>query len=108
MTHADYNELLAAAALDALDADEARAVAAHVATCAECRAELMDLRAATAALVHTVVPVAPDPSLRRTLLAQLKATPQTPQAAAESNGAPAASIGADIPAGARVLSFAPF
>jgi anti-sigma-K factor RskA len=110
MTHADYNELLAAAALDALDADEARALSAHVATCAECRAELQELRAAVAALSLASAPVAPDPQVRARLLAQLKSTPQANKQAiaAEQNGAPVAILGPDVPAGARVLSFAPF
>ena len=112
MTHAEYNELLAAAALDALDAAETRALAAHVATCAECRAELAELRAAAAALACASAPVAPDPQIRTRLLAQLKATPQTTQAGgaavtAAQNGAPAlGTTGTDVPAAANVLPFA--
>ncbi len=41
---------LAAYALGALDADEARAVDAHLATCAECRAQLRELSELEAAL----------------------------------------------------------
>lgn len=112
MTHAEYNELLAAAALDAMDADEAGALAAHVATCAECRVELAELRAAAAALAYAPAPVAPDPTLRTRLLAQLKVTPQTPQTGgaavtAEQNGAPVpTTTGVATPAAANLLPFA--
>ncbi|HEX8069918.1 MAG TPA: anti-sigma factor [Pyrinomonadaceae bacterium] len=93
MTHAEYKEQLAAYALDALDAAEARALDAHLAACPECRAELAELRAAAATLAHASAPVEPAPDTRARLLAQLKATPQTPRPAADApNGAPGATM----------------
>lgn len=72
MRHEEYKELLALEAAGAVDPSEARALGAHVASCAECRAELEALRDAAAALVHTVAPVAPPPELRASLLAQVR------------------------------------
>jgi hypothetical protein len=50
MGHDEARASLEAAALDALDSPEREAVLAHAATCAECGAELSDLRAAVANL----------------------------------------------------------
>jgi len=44
MDHADYQNMLPARALDALDAEELRALDEHVATCIECRTELVGWR----------------------------------------------------------------
>ncbi len=57
--HHEIEELLGAYALDALGPDEARAMAAHVATCPRCRAELDAHREMAAALGNTVVPLPP-------------------------------------------------
>ncbi len=84
MNHDDYKEMLAAAALAALDHEDAQTLAAHLSSCAECRAELDDLSAAAALLAHTIVPVAPSPNVRASLLAQIKAAPPL----APTGGAP--------------------
>ncbi len=106
MKHADYMEMLPAAALDALDAAERRTLDVHLATCAECRIELEELRAVTALLAYEAAPVAPPAALRTRLLAQLKATSQTPRAG--SNGAAGSTPGMDTPAAGapNVLPFA--
>ncbi len=111
MKHEDYKEMLAVVACDALDAAERRALDEHLATCAECRSELAELRAVTALLAYEAAPVAPPAALRARLLAQIKATPQTPRAGgalSTSNGAPgSAPPGTDTPAVApNVLPFA--
>jgi anti-sigma-K factor RskA len=50
MSHQDARDLLALHALDALSPEERGALEAHLATCAECRAELASFRDATAAV----------------------------------------------------------
>ncbi|HYX42957.1 MAG TPA: zf-HC2 domain-containing protein, partial [Pyrinomonadaceae bacterium] len=116
MEHEAYKEMLPAAALDALDAQEQRALDAHLPTCAECRTEFAELRAAASMFVHTVAPVAPAPELRARLLEQIKRTPQTPRTsggasiAVAPNGAPSAPAttgNAATTAAANVLPFAP-
>ncbi|PYS89932.1 MAG: hypothetical protein DMF64_16180 [Acidobacteria bacterium] len=116
MNHEAYKEMLAAAALAALDAQEQRALDAHLPTCAECRTEFDELRAAASLLAHKVAPVTPSPELRARLLAQIKTTPQTPRTSGGAsievapNGAPsvpAPTSNATTPAAANVLPFAP-
>jgi anti-sigma-K factor RskA len=109
MTHEEYKELLAAAALDALDADAGDALAAHLAACAECRSELDKLRAATAALAYDCAPAQPAPDARARLLAQIKLTPQTggtPANATPNGAALANTSGASTPPAPNVLPFA--
>jgi hypothetical protein len=109
MTHEEYKEILAAAALDALDAGAGDALALHLAACAECRRELDELCAATAALAYTSAPVVPSPDLRTRLLAQIKLTPQTggtPANAAPNGAATANATGAPTPTAPNVLPFA--
>lgn len=79
MRHEDYKELLALEAAGAVDPSELRAVDpgevreldAHLAACAECRAELDELRDAAAALAYTVAPVRPSAELRARVLEQV-------------------------------------
>jgi len=56
MTHDDVRAALAAEALGALDGAESAALRDHLATCAECRADLADLREAVAALGYLAPP----------------------------------------------------
>jgi anti-sigma-K factor RskA len=56
MSHQDARDLLALHALDALSPEERGALEAHLATCAECRAELAAFRAATAAVGESLPP----------------------------------------------------
>jgi hypothetical protein len=78
--HEEYSELLALSAIDA-DCEERRALEAHLASCADCRAEQRELRDAAAALALATRPITPSPHLRTRLLASLRATPQESRAA---------------------------
>ncbi len=81
--HAEARELLGAFALGALDAQEAAAVRAHLATCAECQAEIAGLWAAVDALPKLVEPMDPPPGLRDRISAAVlaeSATSGTPPA----------------------------
>lgn len=78
--HQQYQELLALHALDALDAAEARPLAAHLASCAECRAALVEWRDATGLLAHTATPAAPSDQLRARIVAAASAETRSPQA----------------------------
>ncbi len=73
MTHEDVQAVLAAEALDALDGAERERVHAHLAGCAECRAELDGLREAAALLAHTAPQIALEPDRSRRLRARLVA-----------------------------------
>lgn len=64
LTHDEAKASLEAAALDALDAPEGKAVLEHAAICAECRAELAELRAVAASLAYAA-PAAPVNEVRR-------------------------------------------
>jgi hypothetical protein len=86
--HDEYRDIIALAALDAAEGAELRDMEAHLAACAECRAELRELRGAASALALAAPPVAPSPELRTRLLASLKATPQE-TARVESTGSDA-------------------
>src|SRR5258705_2996364 len=77
--HQQYQELLALHALDALDAAEARSLEAHLASCAECRAELGEWRDATGLLAHASTPAAPSDELRARILAAARAETRAPQ-----------------------------
>jgi anti-sigma-K factor RskA len=77
MKHEDYQEMIALHALDALDDEgERRALEAHLADCADCRAELDAARTAAASLAYAAPPVAPAPELRAQILARIKSEPQ--------------------------------
>ena len=67
------HELTAAYALDALDSAEAREYENHLATCAECRAELARLSEAAGALPFAVETPAPPPELRGRILETARA-----------------------------------
>ncbi|HEY1403301.1 MAG TPA: anti-sigma factor [Pyrinomonadaceae bacterium] len=89
MTHEDYKEMIALDALDALDRgdDERRALDAHLAGCADCRAELQALRDAAASLVYAAPPQAPAPELRARILTSIKSQPQDARHASTNGGA---------------------
>ena len=93
MKHEDYKELVALDALDALDDEaERRTLAAHLAECADCRAELDAQRAAAATLAYATPPAAPAPELRAQILARIKSQPQQ-QRVEEQGARPPASSG---------------
>jgi len=73
MTHTDYQELLAAYALDAIDPADRQALGEHLADCAQCRNELSALRDTTGLLAHAATPQEPGEHVRAQILAQLRA-----------------------------------
>jgi anti-sigma-K factor RskA len=91
---ADELHVLAGAyALDALDGDELRDFEAHLATCAECRAEVAELREVAARLGSSEA-LAPPPRVRSAVLAQIAGTAQERPSAAPApvDGATVASL----------------
>lgn len=72
ISHDEEKEMLAAHALGALDEVEARSVEEHLATCAECRAELEEWRATAGALAYSVKPAEPPPQLRSRILESVR------------------------------------
>jgi anti-sigma factor RsiW len=81
--HAKARDLLGAFALGVVDAEEAATVRAHLATCAECQAEITGLWAAVDVLRETVEPLDPPPALRERIAAAIMA-----ETASEPSGAP--------------------
>jgi anti-sigma-K factor RskA len=83
MEHQEYQELLALHALDALDAEAARALEAHLETCAQCRAELIELRDAAGLLAHaSSTPAEPGSEVRARILANARAERQPAEVSA--------------------------
>ena len=105
MKHEDYKEIIALDALDALDGGEEqrRALDAHLAGCADCRAELAALRDAAASLVYVAAPpAAAAPELRARILSAIKSQPQ------DARRAPANVVAATTSQTSRVSSFDEF
>jgi anti-sigma-K factor RskA len=73
MAHADYKEMLALHALTALDPQDQSALHQHLATCAECRAELDQWRATASALAYAAQPIEPSAQARERLLESVRA-----------------------------------
>lgn len=86
MEHREYQELLALHALDALDASEARSLTEHLSACAECRAELDEMRDAAALLAHASTPAAPRDEVRERILKDVRAESRKRQTPAETVG----------------------
>src|SRR5688572_2879386 len=76
LRHDNLRDLLGAFALGAVDAQEAAAIRKHLATCAECQAELAELWAAVETLPDTVEPMEPPPALRDRIAAAVMAEPR--------------------------------
>jgi anti-sigma-K factor RskA len=76
MSHEDYKEMLAEHALGALDAADARSLEAHLATCADCSAELARWLDTTATLAYAAPRVEPPLQLRSRLLENIRAEKQ--------------------------------
>ncbi len=83
--HARYQEEIGAYLLGALTDLERQAFERHMAGCAECRAELEQLRPAADALPRSVEQVEPPPALKASLMEVVE------REAAERSGAPAAA-----------------
>ena len=73
MVHEDYKMMLPMHALASLDGDEAQALDQHLATCAECRAELDDWQDAAGALAYAAEPLEPSPQVRTRILESVRA-----------------------------------
>lgn len=69
--HDRYVQDLGAHLLGALEEPEERALEAHLEECAHCRAERERLRLAADALPRSVLQVAPPPSLKKSLMAEV-------------------------------------
>jgi anti-sigma-K factor RskA len=79
--HQQYQESLALHALDALDAAEARSLEEHLASCADCRAALVEWRDAAGLLAHASTRAAPSDELRVRILGAARAETRVPQTA---------------------------
>lgn len=101
MRHEEYKELLVLEAAGAVDPSELRALDEHLASCAECRGELDELRDAAASLVYAVAPVAPPPALRARVLEQVKTLGARPADAEAPRAAEADAVAARPPAKAH-------
>jgi anti-sigma-K factor RskA len=77
MEHSEYQELLASHALDALDGRDALEMRAHLETCADCSAELAELRAAAALLAHAAEPFAPSDEVRQRIMREVRSQPRS-------------------------------
>jgi anti-sigma-K factor RskA len=88
MNHQEYQDLLALHALEALDASEARAIEEHLETCAECRAELIELKEAAGLLAYAAPSAEPSPELRARILESIHSQ--------KSNAIPAAQTSARV------------
>ena len=73
MTHNDYQELLAAYALDALDPADSKALGEHLSSCMQCRQELVALGDTSALLAHAATTQAPGDHVRAQILASVRA-----------------------------------
>jgi len=69
--HDELRHDAAAYALDALEPAERAAFEAHLGSCAECAADVRQMRLAASALPHTVPQVSPPPSLRARILGEM-------------------------------------
>ncbi|MBI3967041.1 MAG: anti-sigma factor [Chloroflexi bacterium] len=96
--HREYEELLAAYALDALDPAELESVRVHLDECPVCQAEAEILRRTAGSLALVLSPVAPAPALRSRLLEAARRSVNLDGAAAPTNGAATGVDGAGDPA----------
>jgi anti-sigma-K factor RskA len=76
--HAATRDLLGAFALGAVDTEEAATVRAHLATCAECQAEMAELWLAVDSLPDVIEPMEPSPALRDRIAAAVTAEAASP------------------------------
>jgi negative regulator of sigma E activity len=85
--HAATRDLLGAFALGAVDAEEAATVRAHLATCAECQAEMAELWLAVDSLPGMIEPMEPPPALRDRIAAAIRTEVASPTPAAPAPSA---------------------
>jgi anti-sigma-K factor RskA len=110
--HDELKHDAAAYALGSLEPAERAAFEVHLATCAECTADVKQLRLSAGALARAVPQVSPPPSLRAKVLGQVTASPGalTPAPAAvvrDTRGLPAwLQIAALLVVGAGMFAYA--
>jgi len=109
--HDELKHDAAAYALGVLEPAERAAFEAHLASCAECVAEVRQMRLAASALPHTVPQMSPPPSLRARILDEITGTAAPVRAPAmvvrEKRGLPAwLQIAAMLVIGAGVFFYA--
>lgn len=93
MVHEGYKDLLSAKALTALAVDDAHALDAHLETCGECRAELIEWEQTAALLAVDAGTLEPSPELRQSILKNISGV------RGDSRTKP------DLPAETKVLPF---
>jgi anti-sigma-K factor RskA len=76
MEHQEHQDLLALHALEALDVSDARSLEEHLEMCAQCRADLNELRDAAGLLAHAATPAEPNDEVRARILANARAEPR--------------------------------
>lgn len=109
--HDELKHDAAGYALGVLEPAERAAFEAHLASCAECVAEVRQMRLAASALPHTVPQVSPPPSLRARILGEITGTaapaPAPAMVVREKRGLPAwLQIAAMLVIGAGVFFYA--
>jgi len=77
MAHKEQ-QLLGAYVMGALDSDERIELEAHLGTCQECQADLVEYQQVSDGLLHLAIPVAPSSGMRASLTARLAGHPGTP------------------------------
>lgn len=105
--HEDYKEMIAAHALHSLDAAEARELESHLATCAECRAELDAWQDVSASLVYAAPLAEPSAELRSRILESVRAegAKSSSRAAVKDNGKVKGDVVKSSPAESNVVPF---
>src|SRR5688572_30969867 len=73
MVHEDYKEWLALQAVDALEEADQPELSVHLSTCAECRAELDELRDVSGFLAYAATDVEPPVELRSRIMDSVRA-----------------------------------
>ena len=99
--HDELKHDAAAYALGALEPAERAAFETHLASCAECTAEVRQLRLAAGALPHAVPQVSPPPSLRARILEPGVRPPEPRRAGTPSRRHRSCASGAVCPRGCR-------
>ena len=91
MTQHSWLEQTAPYALGALDQEDRASFEAHLATCAECAAEVRELQEVAGLIATSAKPVAPPPGLRDRILADARAVRPMSSAAQSAQAAVAAA-----------------
>lgn len=92
--HPEFADAIAAYALSALDAADARALEAHLSTCAECRAELVELQRVVGGIGLSAIAEEPPVDLRAKVLnrAELARGTRSPRTATSDRSSSSAIV----------------